>query len=156
MNYRFSLIKDEQELRRAIDYVTTQTTSLCRKITNKEYPISYLTIFSHSDEEFSNLRQVVEPLGQIVDANNGYAVKLKNPIQLANGELGKIRIRKPDSERPQVGCNDFAIPDYALFKKTELLNHPNNLRLIKRSEYEMIEFFDPEYDILAYVVSKDL
>ena len=156
MNYRFSPIKNEQKLREAVDYVAKQTTLLCKKITGNEYPIRYLTIFSHYAEEFSDLRQIVESLGQIVDANNGYAVKLKNPIQLANGELEKIRIRKPDRERPQVGCNDFAIPDYELFKKTQLLNHPNNLRLIERPGYEMIEFFDPEFDILAYAVSKKL
>ena len=154
MNYRFSPIKNEQELYKAIKYVAEQTTALSKQITGQEYPIEYLTIFSHFDDEFSNLRKIVERLGEIIDANNGYAVKLEKPIQLKNNELHRVRIRKPDPERPQVGCNDFTVSDYEAFKQSYLQERPNNLRLIERPEYDMIEFFDPNFDVLAYVVSK--
>jgi hypothetical protein len=154
MNYKFSPIKNDQELRNAICYVAEQTSKLCYQITGQEYPIEYLTIFSHFEDEFDTLRKIVEPLGEIIEANNGYAVKLEKPIQLKNNELYRVRIRKPDPERPQVGCNDFAVPDYGTFKNTYLQIKPNNLRLINRPEYDMIEFFDPNFDVLAYVITK--
>jgi hypothetical protein len=56
----------------------------------------------------------------------------------------------------QVGCNDFEVQDYKKFKAEYLPKHPSNLRLIERPEYEMVEFFDPDYDVLAYVVSKSI
>src|ERR1051326_6339332 len=118
MNYKFSPIKSEQELRNAIDYVAQQTTKLCKQVTGEEYPIEYLTIFSHFEDEFDSLRKIIEPLGEIIEANNGYADKLEEPIQLKNNELYRVRVRKSDPERPQVGCNDFTVPDYEAFKNT--------------------------------------
>jgi hypothetical protein len=54
----------------------------------------------------------------------------------------------------QVGCNDFDIVNYEIFKKENLSKYQNNLRLIERPDYEMIKFFHPDYDVLAYIVSK--
>ena len=149
MHYKFSPIKTEAEFRVAVDYIANQTTALCRQVTGVEFPIVYLTIFAHYEDEFENLRKMVESLGEIVGANNGFAVQLKEPIKLMNGPLQKIRIRKPDLERPQVGCNDFVVPNYEEFKQKYLQDNPDNLRLIQRPEYDMIEFFDPGFDVLA-------
>ena len=52
------------------------------------------------------------------------------------------------------GCNDFEIPNYKVFKNEHLSKHSKNLRLIERKDYEMIEFFDPDFDVFAYIVSK--
>ena len=151
--YRFSPIKNEQELREAIDYVAKKTTELSRKFTANEYPINYLTIFSHYEDEFENLEKILFSMGKHVGENNGPFIQLNEPIQLSNGKLEKIRIRQPDPYRMQVGCNDFTVPDYVAFKQTYVTNQPNHFRVIQRPQFEMIELFHPDFDVLAYVLS---
>jgi hypothetical protein len=150
--YRFSPINTEKELRKAIQYTALETTKLCKKITGQEYAISGLTIFSHYPDEFDNLKNILFQMGKLVKENNGPYVKLHKPIKLPNNELTLLRIREPDPYRMQVGCNDFEVKNYLEFKDKYLKNF-KNLRLIVRPEYEMIEFFDPDFDILAYVLS---
>lgn len=154
--YRFSPIKTEKQLYTAVDYIATKTTDLCKKITGKEYPIGYLTIFSHYFNEFTDLEKMLKNLGTIIGDNNGPFVKLHKPIRLPHNQLHKLRVRKPDPYRLHVGCNDFDVPDYTAFKTKYIQRDATNLRLIKRPDYEMIEFFDPEYDVLAYIVSSAL
>ena len=67
-----------------------------------------------------------------------------------------VRIRKPDPYRMQVGCCDLEMDDYFQFKKTYLEPNEEQLRVIERPRYEMIEFHDPDFDIFAYVVSKKI
>ena len=151
--YRFSPITTKEELLQAIGYVATKTTKLCNKVIDEEFPIEPLTIFSHYPTEFENLKKILFELGSQTIEVNGPYVKLHSPIQLPHNKLENLRIRQPDPYRIQVGCNDFVVPDYEAFKRKYLTNKPNNLRLIQRPEYDMIEFFDPDFDVLAYVVS---
>lgn len=145
-------IKNKKELLSVVKYVAIETSKLAQKIVGKKFPIKSLTIFSHSQREYETLVKMLEDLGRSYNENNGPRVELYNPIAVENNHITHLRIRRPDSERPQVGCNDFET-DYETFKKEYLLKYSSNLRLIKRPEYEMIEFFDPEFDVLAYVVS---
>ena len=153
--YRFSPIKIQDALLEAVQYVALKTTELGKSIVGVEYTIGYLTIFTHYPDEFNELREIAAALGEIKDANNGFMISLEAPIQLPNNELTKLRIRKPDPYRAHVGCNDFVIPQYEAFKNEFLGAKPSNLRLIERPDYEMIEFFDPDFDVLAYVVNKE-
>jgi len=152
--YRFSPILTKDQLDKAIEYVANKTTELCKKITGNEYPINGLTIFSHYQDEFDKLKRIAFGLGTLHEEHNGPYVKLFDPISLPHNQLELLRIRQPDPYRSQVGCNDFKVPNYEKFLNQFLKANPNNLRLIKRPEYDMIEFFDPDYDVLAYVVSK--
>lgn len=93
-------------------------------------------------------------MGTAYDENNGPRVMLHAPIIVGENIITHLRIRKPDPERPQVGCNDFAIEDYEAFKTKYLSRFPENLILIERSDYEMIEFRHPDFDVLAYIVSR--
>jgi hypothetical protein len=153
VKYRFSPIETKEKLLEAVQYVAKTTTELCEKITGNEYPISSLTIFSHYPEEFEKLKAFLFEMGKLDHENNGPFVKLNEKISLHNSELELLRVRHPDPNRPQVGCNDFLIPNYQEFKENFLTKKPNNLREITRLEYEMIEFFDPDFDVLAYVLS---
>jgi hypothetical protein len=152
--FRFSPIGDEQTLREAILYIAETTKKLSEKIIGESFPISSLTIFSHYDDEFEKLKTILLSWGNQFTENNGPFVKLTNPISLFDTDVEKIRIRKPDVQRPQVGCNDFLMSDYQTFKKDVLPAHPNNLRLIVHPDYEMIEFYDSIFDVLAYIVNK--
>lgn len=152
--YRFSPIQNEKELLGAVHYVATKTTELIERVIRQKLPISSLTVFTHSQGEYGDLIKILNAIGSFYNENNGPRVVLYNPIKVGDNTITHLRIRKPDPERPQVGCNDFDVEDYNAFKEEHLSKYPNNLRLVEREDYEMIEFFDPEFDVLAYVVSK--
>jgi hypothetical protein len=151
--FRFSPIKTQRELIEAVKYIASQTENLSQKIIGIKLSISSLTVFSHYEDEFAELKNILLELGEPYDENNGPRIKFNKPIIINGNSIRYLRIRKPDSNRPQVGCNDFEVDSYKQFKELYLKDHPENLRLIKRPEYEMIEFFDSEFDVLAYVVS---
>jgi hypothetical protein len=150
--YRFSPISNRDELFDAVDYVTKQALLLSQKAIDQELPISYLTIFAHYETEYDELVSMVKELGELSEANNGVKVLLNEKIANRGQSIGQLRIRRPDPYRTQVGCCDFSVQDYADFKQTNLANN-KNLRLIERPDYEMIEFFDPDFDVFAYIVS---
>ena len=150
--YKFSPIMSEATLIEAVHYVIDQEALLSSKAINQVLPITYLTIFAHYMDEYDNLVKIIERLGDISDANNGIKSKLHSPIMAGNQEIRELRVRKPDPYRMQVGCCDFGIADYNAFKDGHLENN-KNLRLIERPDYEMIEFFDPDLDVLAYIVN---
>lgn len=152
--YRFSPIKDEKQLREAVIYIADKTSELAKEIIGKSLSISSLTIFAHYPDEFEKLSGVAKTIGNLFNEHNGPRVALHKPIKARENTISHLRIRKPDPYRMQVGCGDFDVPDYETFKNENLLKYQNNLRLIKREEYEMVEFFHPDFDVLAYVVSK--
>ena len=145
-------IQNQKELIEAVRYVTSETSKMSQSIVGKNFPIKSLTIFTHSQPEFELLTEILTKIGKPYNYNNGPRVELYEPIEVGENHITHLRIRKPDPERPQVGCNDFET-DYVTFKNEYLSQHSNNLILIKRSEYEMIELRDREFDVLAYVVS---
>ncbi len=145
-------IQNRESLIEAVRYVASRTSELAKKIIGKELLIKSLTIFAHSQTEFERLTKILEEMGKPYNYNNGPRVELNKPIIAGKNQITHLRIRKPDPERPQVGCNDFET-DYESFKEDYLSEHSDNLRLIKRPEYEMIELHDPTFDVLAYVGS---
>ena len=154
--YRFSPIRDKEQLIKAVKYVAKQSTKLCKKAIGMRLPITSLTIFSHYPEEYERLIGIFVGMGSPHGENNGPRVALSEPVSASRHTIRFLRIRKPDQYRMQVGCNDFDVDNYAEFKDAYLTQHPQNLRLITRQDYEMIEFFDPDFDVLAYVVSRQI
>jgi hypothetical protein len=150
--YRFSPISNKDELFDAVDYVAERALLLSQKAIGQELPISYLTIFAHYETEYDELVGMVRELGELSEANNGVKVLLNEKIANRGQSIGQLRIRRPDPYRTQVGHCDFSVQNYTDFRQTNLANN-KNLRLIERPDYEMIEFFDPDFDVFAYVVS---
>jgi hypothetical protein len=151
--YRFSPIMGREALAEAVEYTAKETARLCRKVIGQSLPIHSLTIFAHEQKEYDGLCALLLEMGAPLNENNGPRISLRDPFVVGGNKITELRIRKPDIERPQVGCNDFDVADYLAFKEDFLDKHPENLRLVVRTEYEMIEFFDPDFDVLAYVVS---
>lgn len=145
-------IQNQEELMAAVTYVASETSKMAQKIVGKTFPIHSLTIFSHSQSEFEVLIELLAKIGKPYNYNNGPRVELYAPIGVGSNRITHLRIRKPDPERPQVGCDDFET-DYEVFKNEYVSRYPVNLSLIKRPEYEMVELHDSEFDVLAYVVS---
>jgi len=152
-SYRFSPIRNREQLVKAVRYTALQATALCRKATGKALAIESLTIFSHYESEYKRLCGILKTMGKKCGENNGPRVALREPIKVSGNSIKYLRIRMPDPYRTQVGCNDFKVEDYDEFKRAHLLKDRKNLRLIVRPEYEMIEFFDPDFDVLAYAMS---
>lgn len=148
--YRYSPIEDLETLHTAIEYVAVEMMVLLSKATDQDFPIEYITVFAHYQDEYERLVALLPQLGEVSEANNGVKVTLTEPLF----QVSKIRIRKPDPYRMQVGCGDFAVPSFNDFKET-FLHQSKFLRCIERPEYEMIEFFDPDIDVLGYVVSNE-
>lgn len=146
-------IENKEELIKVVKYIATETLKLAKKIIRKTFPIKSLTVFAHSQSEYELLTGILAEMGKPHNYNNGPRVELSEPIKVRSNYINYLRVRTPDVERPQIGCNDFEI-NYDDFKKTYLDKYKNKLIFIKRLEYEMIEFRDPDFDVLAYAVLK--
>lgn len=148
------VIDSKEELIETVQYVATEATALAHQILGKTFPISSLTVFAHSQEEYLLLVAILAEMGEPFNEQNGPRVALHEPLVVGRNTITHLRIRQPDSERPQVGCCDFDT-DYAVFDEEYLKKFPQSLTHIMRPGYEMIEFHDPEFDVLAYVVSTE-
>ncbi|MBU1015332.1 hypothetical protein KKI17_02760 [Patescibacteria group bacterium] len=145
-------IQSKEQLIEAVRYITSETSRMAQKVVGKTFPIKSLTVFTHSQAEYELLVQILESMGKPYNYNNGPRIELNESIQADDNWITHLRIRKPDHERPQVGCNDFET-DYEAFKGDYLLKYADNFNLIKRPGYEMIELYDKKFDVFAYVVS---
>lgn len=151
--YRFSPIMNRGKLQEAVVHVARSTSEMVRRIVGVVPPIHSLTVFAHYPDEFQFLSREVLRMGSLFNENNGPRVALHEPIRVGQHTITHLRIRVPDPHRMQVGCNDFDIADYHSFRKKHIPAHSENMRIIPRGSYEMIEIFHPDYDVLAYVVS---
>lgn len=146
-----------QELEQIAQTVANKVGQFVERTLGRKLEIRYLTIFAHTPGEYAQLIETARELGKGSEANNGEKFELAKPLQTEYGNVRMLRIRTPDVYRSQLGCADFSVEDYEAFKAEELPRHPDSMRLIERSQYEMIEFFSYEpNDVLAYVVSKPI
>lgn len=152
--YRFSAIADQEELIRAMRYVAGATTDMVKEITGETLPIGPLTVFSHYPDEFERLCSVLLSMGSVTHQNNGPFVRLNQPIEVDSQIITNLRIRTPDPYRMQVGCNDFIVSDYVKYKERVVASFSENVRVFDRPDFEMVEFYHPDYDVLAYVVGE--
>lgn len=144
----------KEDIIKIVQVIGEKVERLVKDTIGRELPITYLTIFSHHPHEYNRFVEWASELGTKSEVNNGVRLALKEPIQTAGGAVPSIRIRQPDPYRSQIGCADVRVENYKKFKAEELPKYPDNLRLIERPEYEMIEFFDFDAnDVLAYVLS---
>ncbi len=151
--YRYSPIENKEKLLEAILYVSRASTELYQKITGESAPISSLTIFAHNFDEFEKLKEIQSTMGEYVGEVLGPRVVLHERIVAGKNTITHLRIRKPDPYHSHVGSNDYDIENYVAFKEKFLASKSNNLRLQNRGEYELIEFWDPDFDVLGYVLS---
>ena len=154
MTYKFSPIKNKEELHSAISYVAVAVSELLQKVTGDMAPITSLSVFSHDDDEYAFLCGLLKTMGTGVGEVNGPRVALHEPMRAGGHTITHLRIRNPDPDKPQVGCADLDVADYFAFKNKNLSTHLQNLKLIVRPDYELIELFDKDSDVLGYVLSQ--
>ena len=152
--YRWSPIKTKEELLSAMSYVNEASSQLFFKITASVAPISSLTIFAHYPDEFETLKMIQAQMGRYVGEVSGPRVELHEPRRTGENVITHLRIREPDPYHTHVGSNDYDISDYMKFKEEFLSKKPHNMRLLVRPHYELLELYDPDFDVLGYVLSE--
>jgi hypothetical protein len=110
--------------------------------------VSYCAIFTHSDDEFNSLNEVIARKGSLAEQTATGPVYVVPPINTEAGALEIVKVRKPDPTRTQRGDADFALVDYETFK-SRYLSQPG-FKLIERAEFEMIELMDSAFNARAY------
>jgi hypothetical protein len=159
--YRFSPIKDEVTLRKAIEYIHFESYKLCKQTFGKYLPNSgNVGVFCHYDEEYKNLTSLRKQLTQDSENYNQKYFKLHEPIiiEARDGVLETtyelLYVRQPDPYRHQVGDIDFYLPNDEYTKLKARLEHGEILpgaRMFPSPRLDMIELHNPDSDVLAYV-----
>lgn len=122
----------------------------------KEIVIDYVAIFSKDKNEFKNLERIAVNMGKEVDKETsitGRTFLSNKPLNTVAGTLSLVKIRKPDTTRPQRGAPDFKIQNYQQFKN-KYLQSGGNFTLMTRKDYEMVEIKGE--DVLVYIPNKTL
>ena len=137
------------ELKELVKNIVEQATALKDKhIEHKDAPVNYACIFSQSQEEYEELLEAANKIGEIIkDTPTGPLFHIE-PLQTIAGALKLLKIRRHDPTRPENGDADFTISDFQSFEK-EYLSKPN-FKMIKRPDLNMIELMDPDFNVRAY------
>jgi hypothetical protein len=159
--YRFSPIKNKEQLLEAIKYTHLACYRLCKRSFGKYLPnAGNIGVFCHYDDEYGRLVAIRKELAEPSDDPNQKYFKLREPIVIpAQDDLPEttythLYIRKPDPYRHHAGDIDFYLEpgQYAELKQS-LLNGKviKGARVFPRNDLDMIELYDPDVDTLGYV-----
>lgn len=159
--YRYSPIKNIEDMYNAISYIHMACNELCKRNLGEYLPnLGNLVIFCHYEDEYKFLKDKLKEL-TLWDKNidNKYYL-LKSPISIVSNDeipdttIKYLYIRQPDPWRPQVGDLDVYMEPEKYHKlKEELARSESKLgiRVFPRDDLDMIELYDPDVDVLAYI-----
>ena len=163
--YRFSPIGNKDQLKQAIEYTHFACFKLSKLAFGEYLPVAGNTaIFCHYDDEYKLLTNIREGLTDESDTLFTKYYHLKERIIIPPKEdipettYTHLYIRKPDQNRSQVGDVDFLMEkdEYAELKQSLLDGKEiKGARVFERQEPDMIELYDPDMDVLAYVRTKE-
>ena len=148
--YRFSPIKDEKELEQVLDYLTTELEKLSRKLFDHKLPITTLKIFSHYQDEYEYLHNLVIKMGPKASFSSETSTYVQVSKNIRGYDISYLGIRIVDPYRLHVGCGDYEIDNFDEFKK----KYAGKTPCVRDFSDDMIEIWHPEYDVLGYVISK--
>lgn len=156
--YRYSPVDSHEDLGRAIAHIHIECHKLCKSVLGEYLKVdNMIGFFSHYPEEYEQLLKLQEQLVVKDDNINGKYFRLKEPINIPKAQevpaarYQYLYIRQPDPYRSQVGDVDFLMPT-SQFEKLKS-NLPAGARVFERSELDMVELYDSDTDVLAYVKS---
>ena len=159
--YRFSPILTQEHLLEAMHHIHRACHALCKQVFGKCLPNSgNMGVFCHYEDEYTVLRTIREKLTESSDNPDQKYFLLKSPVVIPAKDstpattYTHLYIRKPDPYRHHVGDLDFSLEPteyFKLKKEIENGNSPKGARLFPRTDLDMIELFDPDSDVLAYV-----
>lgn len=159
--YRFSPIKDEDTLRKAIKHIHCESYKLCKQTFGEYLPNSgNVGVFCHYDDEYEYLTSLRKELTEDSENYNQKYFKLHEPIIIsAQDDVPEtvyelLYIRQPDPYRHHVGDIDFYLPtdEYTKLKsELEVGKIIPGTRVFPSPRLDMIELHSPDSDVLAYV-----
>lgn len=164
--YRFSPIRNKDQLLKAIEYVHLACHELCNQTFGKYLLVAgNIGIFCHYDDEYKFLTEIREELTDASDNFNQKYYRLNAPIiipakdDIAETTYTYLYIRKPDPYRAQVGDVDFVLEkkQYSELKKSLLDGKAiKGARIYGRAGDDMVELYNPDIDALGYVVTSTI
>jgi hypothetical protein len=164
--YRFSPIKNKNQLLEAIKYTHFKCFDLCKKILGKYLPVAgNIGIFCHYNDEYEFLAKLREELTEKSDNWNQKYYRLYEPITIpSQGNVPGavytyLYIRRPDQDKKQVGDIDFVLNDKEFNELKNSLLHGTEIKGVKifdRPDLNLIELSDPDFDVLSFVGTKNM
>lgn len=140
---------NEEHLKKSIQDIVEKANKLKNKHTLEiNAPVNYACIFSQNKDEYTNLLELVKKIGKVIKETPTGPLFQIYPIKTVAGLLKLLKIRRPDSTRPERGDADFTVTNFIDFKKKYLSK--KEFKLIKRENFEMIELMDLEFDVRTY------
>lgn len=151
--YRFSPITDVAACHEALEYIDVKLRELSSLVIPESLPVNTLKIFAHYDDEYAFIKKWIDTLGKTWDGSSStsYYVKPFKQMTVNSDPIEYVGLRVVDPYRGQVGCGDFVVDNYEDFKSNYLGKSPY-IREVTHPEYEMLELFHPDIDVLGYIV----
>lgn len=159
--YQFSPIKTQEQLFEAIKHIHFAAYKLCQQSFGKYFPnAGNMGVFCHYDDEYETLTKIRETLTEPSDNVNQKYFRLHKPITIP-AERGFpetvysfLYVRKPDPYRHHVGDIDFYLEPNEYEKLKQSLIEGKKIkgaRIFPREDLDMVELYNPDIDVLAYV-----
>lgn len=159
--YRFSPIKDGEELLSAIRYLHAECAKLCNEAFGRYLPVAgNIGVFSHFEDEFRFLSELRKTLTDEKGNWNGKYFRLHEPITIPaqhgipEAMYTHLYIRKPDAEKPEVGDIDYVLPREEFLRLVGSSKHGktlNGIEICYRSDLNMLWLSRADRDILPYI-----
>jgi len=164
--YRFSPITDKNILLEAIKHIHHGTHVLCKQSFGHYLPVAgNIGVFCHYEEEFEELVKIRRELTEPSDDLNQKYFRLHESITIPTEEgvpeatYTHLYTRRPDPYRHHVGDVDFYLdPDKYQGLKQSLAEGKKitGARIFGRPDLDMVELYNPDIDVLAYVSIKTM
>ncbi|HZV75653.1 MAG TPA: hypothetical protein VFF79_18225 [Conexibacter sp.] len=112
--------------------------------------MSYVAIFCQNDDMYSTVDKLVSAAGRAANVTATGTVYVVPEVPTACGPLRIVKVRVPDTSRPERGDADFRLvsSDHAALRAR--IDAEDALKLIDRDTFTMIELRDPAFDVRAY------
>ncbi|HWA52249.1 MAG TPA: hypothetical protein VG895_04295 [Patescibacteria group bacterium] len=148
--YPFSPIKNEKDLNKALEYITSELEKLSLEIFQEKLPITTLKIFPHYFDEYDYLYDLISKKGPREPFSSETSLYIKVQEKILNYNINYLGVRIVDPYRLQVGCGDYEIDNFQEFKNKWKDKSP----FIRNFKEDMIEIWHPDFDVLGYVIPK--
>jgi hypothetical protein len=152
MNYRYSPIKSEKELDRAWEYLVREISRLSEVVTGEPMPATILKLFAHYPDEYEYLRAQLLEYGEAAPISSKTSLYVKVDRKIAGQQVNYLGVRIVDPYRMQVGCGDYEVEDYDQFVSKWVGKKPFVRDIATSAGIPLIELWDPDFDVLGYVI----
>ena len=140
---------DTEDLKIRVKSIVEKATALKNKHTdNRNARVNYACIFSQSKEEYEELLEASRKIGKVIQETPTGLLFHIEPLQTVSGDLKLLKIRIPDSTRPERGDADFTISNFPEFEK-KYLTKPG-FKILRKPDFYMLELMDSDFDVRAY------